>query len=382
MLLLLCAFTLAVSQLPTISVCPDSIPLYLQQYDHAIDSFKITNRGGDTLHYVLSTRYGKKAIEGHSTLLLGTPNQTADSLVRGTVLQATEDLYVSEFSYGFESASPVHVEFFVFEADSDTGRYRKIFSRTQQFDSISRETEVSSGTVNVRIDSGQYCIVGVSWDNPLTFAASTGGCCGNDAASLVYKGSFVQSQSYPSDTAYSVSSIQNSGVAYDMSLVVCFPLFLNILSDSFGYVPPNESTTVKFEARTGSHSGANLLTYVEVLSDDPMDSLLRVAVISPLITGIRPSSDSPTPLGFTLNQNYPNPINPFTTISFSIPKQSWVTMEIFNLLGQKVITLVSEVRPAGLYNVQWGASNCTSGIYYCRLQAGAFVAVKKLLLVR
>jgi photosystem II stability/assembly factor-like uncharacterized protein len=88
------------------------------------------------------------------------------------------------------------------------------------------------------------------------------------------------------------------------------------------------------------------------------------------------------PRSFSLDQNYPNPFNPSTTITFSISQPSYVTLMIFNVLGQEVASLYSDHMTTGKHQIRWDASNLQSGVYLCRLQAGKFVDAKKLLLLR
>jgi len=91
----------------------------------------------------------------------------------------------------------------------------------------------------------------------------------------------------------------------------------------------------------------------------------------------------PMPKEYSLEQNYPNPFNPSTVINFSLPKEANISLVIFDLLGREVAILVSEKLPAGTYTRQWNAEGLSSGVYFCRLQAGAeFVQTKKLLLLR
>ncbi len=85
---------------------------------------------------------------------------------------------------------------------------------------------------------------------------------------------------------------------------------------------------------------------------------------------------------FTLNQNYPNPFNPSTTISFSIPNEEFVTLKVFNSLGEEVAELVNETKSAGNYSVSFNANNLSSGIYFYKITAGNFVEVKKMILIR
>lgn len=83
-----------------------------------------------------------------------------------------------------------------------------------------------------------------------------------------------------------------------------------------------------------------------------------------------------------LANNYPNPFNPSTKIQFSLPKAAYVTLKIYNSLGQEVTKLVSENMNAGTYTTEWNASGFASGVYFCRLDAGSFVETKKLVLLR
>ena len=88
------------------------------------------------------------------------------------------------------------------------------------------------------------------------------------------------------------------------------------------------------------------------------------------------------PNTFALAQNYPNPFNPTTQISYSIPKESFVSLKVFNLMGQEVATLVSGNQPAGKYSIPFDASRLSSGIYMYRLQAGSSVEVKRMMFVK
>jgi hypothetical protein len=92
--------------------------------------------------------------------------------------------------------------------------------------------------------------------------------------------------------------------------------------------------------------------------------------------------DYDLPVEFSLFQNYPNPFNPSTEIKFGLPQQSDVRIEVFNILGQRVINLFDGRLPAGFHNVRWNASNSSSGIYYYKITAGGFVDIKKMTLLR
>ena len=83
-----------------------------------------------------------------------------------------------------------------------------------------------------------------------------------------------------------------------------------------------------------------------------------------------------------LNQNYPNPFNPTTVIRYEISVTSFVTLEMYNVLGQEVATLVNELKQPGRYEARWNAEKLSSGVYFYRLQAGEYAETKKLILLK
>jgi hypothetical protein len=85
---------------------------------------------------------------------------------------------------------------------------------------------------------------------------------------------------------------------------------------------------------------------------------------------------------FTLYQNYPNPFNPSTTIKFAIPQADFVTLEVYNLLGQRVASLISETLPTGVYEIPFDAGILSSGAYIYRLAAGDFIQANRLVLTK
>ena len=89
-----------------------------------------------------------------------------------------------------------------------------------------------------------------------------------------------------------------------------------------------------------------------------------------------------TPSSYELDQNFPNPFNPSTTIRFSVPSSEFVSLRIYNSIGEKVAELVNQVLPAGIYNVNWNAENVSSGVYFYKIEAGSFINTKKMILLR
>ncbi len=100
------------------------------------------------------------------------------------------------------------------------------------------------------------------------------------------------------------------------------------------------------------------------------------------LTGIKKNEDQSVPSDYNLSQNYPNPFNPTTEINFSIPTAGNTTLAIYNVLGQKVKTLVSKEMSAGSYTYQFDASNLSSGVYFYKLQSNNYSSIKKMMLLK
>jgi ribosomal protein L11 methylase PrmA len=113
-------------------------------------------------------------------------------------------------------------------------------------------------------------------------------------------------------------------------------------------------------------------------------ALLRASL--GLVTGVD-IDPLPIPKTFELSQNYPNPFNPSTRISFSLPKPSPVSLQVFDMMGRVVATLVDEVLPAGNHATVWNGRTSdgrlmASGIYFYRLKADGYIATRKMMLLK
>jgi hypothetical protein len=106
------------------------------------------------------------------------------------------------------------------------------------------------------------------------------------------------------------------------------------------------------------------------------------------VSDVKVIDNGDLPTEFALEQNYPNPFNPITTINFDVPEKSHIKLEVFNVLGQKVTTLVDEEKAANSYSIEWdghsdGGNHVASGIYFYRLSAGDnVVTTKKMMLLK
>ena len=101
-----------------------------------------------------------------------------------------------------------------------------------------------------------------------------------------------------------------------------------------------------------------------------------------IVTAVAPQPGSSLPSTFKLSQNYPNPFNPTTQIDYSVAKRAMVTLTVYNVLGQKVATLVSGVQQPGNYSATFNGNDLASGVYFYRLQAGSVSITRKLVLLK
>ncbi|MEE8418381.1 MAG: T9SS type A sorting domain-containing protein, partial [candidate division Zixibacteria bacterium] len=85
---------------------------------------------------------------------------------------------------------------------------------------------------------------------------------------------------------------------------------------------------------------------------------------------------------FSISQNYPNPFNASTTIQYNLPAVSDVKIDIYNILGRKVETLIQGEQQAGYHQITWDAEDASSGLYFYRIQAGEYAETKKMLLLK
>jgi hypothetical protein len=145
----------------------------------------------------------------------------------------------------------------------------------------------------------------------------------------------------------------------------------------------------EIELNTISMEGHEPMFVQTVIEDGLANTVVATPEFDGLIVALSQGSENPNqmPTSFALKQNYPNPFNPQTSIAFDLPAASHVTLDILNVLGQKVKTLVSEYQEAGSHSVIWdgtsdNGSPTASGVYFYRLTADGNQAVKKMMMLK
>ncbi|NNG27142.1 MAG: T9SS type A sorting domain-containing protein [Ignavibacteriaceae bacterium] len=170
------------------------------------------------------------------------------------------------------------------------------------------------------------------------------------------------------------------------------PLALNELTQAFSLPFPTLMDTIYWNfGYTASDSSAEWDTIyscaISLVWDSIPDPLDRwnfgpkfpVKILDPITNA---SVENESLNSYKLFQNYPNPFNPTTTIKYEIPELSFITIKIYDMLGNKVATLVNEDKLAGSYEVNLNSEGLTSGVYFYQFEAGKFIESKKMLLLK
>jgi type IX secretion system substrate protein len=197
------------------------------------------------------------------------------------------------------------------------------------------------------------------------------------------------------DTLVVDSILTNHNYSYQLDVLFSdettkhFTIINNILDKATFSVEPNDSAQIIV-------SDPDLCPICKISNVTPFTDSLQIftnsanhpiLLLSIIGDGTLDTETDELPNKFSLSQNYPNPFNPSTIIKYSIPSNQknrvFVTnLEVFNILGQNVSTLVNQIQKAGDYEVKFDASGLTSGIYFCRLTNGSFNKSIKMLFVR
>jgi len=210
----------------------------------------------------------------------------------------------------------------------------------------------------------------------------------------IYYGPSVPSQYFSFTTAAStvIESIENlqDGVIDLIADLSISSTQGNILINRLEYVQNQLGQDRRFLALVGMYLfklRVTILRISNMLSAEDANALNYSADgVIDLIADLSPigvnEKELGTPKTYVLGQNYPNPFNPVTTIEYSIPLSSHVTLKVYDMLGKEVAEIVNKVQNTGTYIVNWDASGFSSGIYFYRLSAGSFVETKKMILTK
>ncbi|MCP4633127.1 MAG: T9SS type A sorting domain-containing protein [candidate division Zixibacteria bacterium] len=153
------------------------------------------------------------------------------------------------------------------------------------------------------------------------------------------------------------------------------------IDDDEGNIYPTDFVDLEITCSAGSHNAGTYWGVIEVYNNDPENKYMEIPVMMNVGTTSVDETQS-LPKKFVLTQNFPNPFNPVTDISYALPEGCEVRIDIYNILGQHVTNLVDGLQQAGQYSVLWDASDNASGLYFYKLTAGDKQITKRMTLLK
>ncbi|MFN3394776.1 MAG: choice-of-anchor I domain-containing protein, partial [Candidatus Thermochlorobacter sp.] len=199
------------------------------------------------------------------------------------------------------------------------------------------------------------------------------------------------------DSTYAFIGLERIGgvMIYNITVPTA-PRFVAYINNRNFSVTPGASTVLSGAVagpaaadRVGDLGAEGLLIIPGNLSPNSRPLLVVANEVSGTVTTIQLSATASVeqladivPRGFALEQNYPNPFNPTTTIRYSLPQAAQVSLKVYDILGREVAQLVKMRQAAGVYVAQFNAANLPSGMYFYRLEAGAYRETRKMMLVK
>jgi hypothetical protein len=230
-------------------------------------------------------------------------------------------------------------------------------SGTSQFPFMRRENlddviiPVDQGSEESSVDN-----IHIAWDKSFKIRYAA-------VASLLYSG-FNITEWYLTSALHSIDGDVLQNLLY--------------LDSGYSYVSPNAYLNLEFSPSPAQGSSTSIKDYIIEINGQVIylgsNKMKSMKVANP--------EQNTVPLKYSLSQNYPNPFNPVTKINFSIPKQGFVTLKVYDMLGREIRSLVNETKQPGNYSVDFNGANLSSGVYFYRLESNDFTSIKRMVLIK
>lgn len=344
----------------------------------------ILNYGGTTFYYVATTTglYSTTQLNGTSTVWAQEGAGTIGNVVCDMVISRQTDgkvIVATQGSGVFSSGKYLNSNGTLLSYDG--GMYAGYLYLHAAGDVFANR--LTAPTRSVKISSLLYYIMGdnvtredTSHFYPVVYTSSPS-APGVPAASPIFTGPLLKSS-----FGWTTDDVSSQNIS--LSTTSSNDFFVGIKYD--GKDEPRVGIDTVWNNRAWAYIAGDSTWYQLDSSDYPIPASLMIRAVVTEVTGIVDIS-SKVPKGFSLSQNYPNPFNPSTTIEYDLPRDEWVKVDIYDILGRKVATLVNALQAPGSYSVQWNGRNnegaeSASGVYLCLFQAGNYRAVKKMMLLR
>jgi hypothetical protein len=290
-------------------------------------------------------------------------------------------------SYFVADPSPVKIKF---RGNSkERGQYRSFWSNPLGYiktvgwnEIVGKSDPASAIKYNISINDNE-----LSFNFTKLAAKQTGQAESHDESYDPLNGFQQSSSTTPADPT-SVLNWSTNGFVYDTTYTIQSEVGTNLQIDKFSQKCVWQDTLLRLSVNKDLQSIDDIDmntgdSWVKSHSKTVQKIIITIKIdYNPGPPSAVERTDEEIPVEFALTQNYPNPFNPSTTFNFSVPKAAFVSLRVFNALGQEVAVLVNEQRGIGHHAVNWQPENIPSGVYLCRLQAGDFVGTRKVVLLK
>lgn len=209
----------------------------------------------------------------------------------------------------------------------------------------------------------------------------------------MFRSQYDQAPLAPTNLDYNVSANNHPNLTWSHNKEADFSFYqiYKKVTSELGFIPfattsnnYYEDVSESFPVKGGQGFTHNVWYYVKSVDlasyYSPASNTLTVNVAGSQIE--KQNLKNNKPVAYSLNQNYPNPFNPSTKISYSIKEDGFVSLKVYDNLGREVKTLVSENQPAGIYEVNFDASDLPSGMYIYTIRSGSYLQTRKMLLLK
>jgi len=305
---------------------------------------------------------------------------------RGNVYQVNQSTLLRESQFYLGLTAATNVEFFVYEGTSPTGTFNRIYSSGPSLRGPGTQFYLQAG-INVQLVAGRYYYIGASWQQNSTYWYDNSTLPKLTSFGSLLYGTTGSGGGYPASASVSLTS---TTILYPQILKTGFGIVTTLTTPTSGILPDSTSAPQQFQSVVDPLAPNGTYNFrITTAGNDPVNTSHQLGIVIDVIsspTGVE-NPDVLSPSKFALHSNEPNPFNPMTKIAFDLPLERQVTLSVFDVAGRRVKTLVDGVLPAGRHELSWRGQDDSghdvgSGVYFLRMEAGAFTQNVKMTLVR
>ena len=347
--------------------------------------YTLFNNGKGTLDYNVAVTY--LSGPGGNTEQFGNPvvSVFGGNRQRGNVYQISQSTILREMEFYLQASAPTNATFFVYEGLTATGTFNRIFQSSPVAIPAGAQYHLLDN-IGVQMLAGRFYFVGMGWQgDALWFFDNAGLPVPTTFGTLLYGPTSSAGNVYPPPASVNLTSTSQY---VPMRVKTGFGIISTMTTPTSGSLLDSTGTAQQFQSVVDALAPTGTYTFeIATTGNDPVTPehviTLEIRVVSSA-TGVE---GGVVPGKFALRQNEPNPFNPATKIGFDLPQEGRVSLTVFDVSGRRVATLVDRVLQQGRHEVAWQGRDdngveVSSGIYFLRMDAGAFTDRIKMSLVK